>query len=193
VKQKLYCYVDESGQDTKSSHFVVVAIVNNKDQVKIRKDLINLESKTKIGIRKWHKSSTPRKHQFLTKQIISKLLISDIFYGVYKKPLPYFLPIIDTLEKSIKTKSNNDYSCTVYIDGIDKKKAKELTNALRFKGIRLSLVKSRRDESEPIIRLADRWAGCIRGSQLGNLKDKNLIRKALKSQILTNISKNFPG
>ena len=31
-KQKLYAYVDESGQDIKSSFFVVVAVVSDEEQ-----------------------------------------------------------------------------------------------------------------------------------------------------------------
>lgn len=53
-----------------------------------------------------------------------------------------------------------------YVDGIDKTIAKKLTNILRTRGVRLNLVRSRRDESEPLIRLADMWAGCIRGALL---------------------------
>lgn len=35
--QKLYCYVDKTGQDTKSEFFIVVAIVNDKDQNLLKK------------------------------------------------------------------------------------------------------------------------------------------------------------
>jgi len=66
--QKLYCYVDETGQDPASEFFIVVAIVLQKEQESIRKKL-------------------------------------------------------------------------------DKYKAKELTNALRTRGISLRMIKSRRDES----------------------------------------------
>jgi hypothetical protein len=34
----------------------------------------------------------------------------------------------------------------------------DLTNALRTRGVSLELVKDRRDEDEPLIRLADLWA-----------------------------------
>ncbi|MBI2502370.1 MAG: hypothetical protein HYW07_03950 [Candidatus Latescibacteria bacterium] len=45
------------------------------------------------------------------------------------------------------------------IDGIDQKKAAELTNALRLRGVKLGRIRSRKDEAEPLIRLADMWAG----------------------------------
>ena len=55
-----------------------------------------------------------------------------------------------------------------FVDGIDRQKASELTNALRVRGVSLEKVRSRRDESEPIIRLADMWAGCIRAAREGS-------------------------
>lgn len=193
MRQRIYCYVDESGQDVKSDYFIVVAVANDQNQENLRNQLLKIETETKIGIRKWHKSSSPRKYQFLVKLIDMNILGGDIFFGRYRKPLPYFLPTLEVLGQAIKIKAKKDYSCIVYIDGIDRKKAKELTNALRFKGIKLSLVKSCRDESEPIIRLADRWAGCIRGAQLDNKKDKNLTRKAIRNKVIVDITKNLPG
>ncbi len=59
-------------------------------------------------------------------------------------------------------KAKGQYKTKVYVDGIDRKKAKELTNAQRVESISLGLVKMRRDESELLIRLADRWVGCVR-------------------------------
>jgi hypothetical protein len=91
----------------------------------------------------------------------------DVFFGSYPKPLPYFFPLIDVLEKAIKRKAGPSYAARIFVDGIDRKKAAELTNALRFRGVSLEMVRSRRDESEPVIRLADMWAGCIRAAVLG--------------------------
>ncbi len=54
--QKIYCYVDETGQDVGSEFFIVVAIVNDKDQNPLREDLLKIESQAKIGQRKWHKT-----------------------------------------------------------------------------------------------------------------------------------------
>lgn len=68
------------------------------------------------------------------------------------------------------------------MDGIDRQKAKELTNALRSRGVTLDMVKSRRDESEPLIRLADRWAGCVRATQAGKPEEKTLLERATEQR-----------
>lgn len=49
VRQKIYCYVDETGQDVGSEFFIVVAIVNDKEQNLLRNQLLEVESQTKIG------------------------------------------------------------------------------------------------------------------------------------------------
>jgi len=108
----------------------------------------------------------------------------EIFFGSYPKPLPYFFPLLDVLEKAIKTKAGHPYTARVFVDGIDRKKAAELTNALRLRGVSLGLVRGRRDESEPLIRLADRWAGCIRGALSGRREEQVLFEHALNTNYI---------
>lgn len=166
--KKLYCYVDETGQDAGSEFFIVVSIVSSEEQHQVRSDLLKLEITSKVHARKWFNSRSPVKEKFLRLAVSKKLATGDVYYGMFKKPLPFFLPMLETIEKAIKEKTGSDpYQTIIYVDGIDKKKAKELTNALRLKGIKLKYVRSARDESEPLIRLADRWAGCIRHAQEG--------------------------
>lgn len=99
--QKLYCYVDETGQDTGSEFFVVVAVVSDKKQQELREKLVKIEKESGTGGRKWHKP--------------------------------------------------------------------------------------RRDESEPLIRLTDMWAGCIRGYYLNKPKEKEIIENAKKKKCLREI------
>ncbi len=63
--QKFYCYIDETGQDTKSEVFVVVAVVSEKEQNKLREKLMDIEKISKTGHRKWHKSKPERRLKYL--------------------------------------------------------------------------------------------------------------------------------
>lgn len=118
----------------------------------------------------------------------AELAKGDIYYSKYKKPLPFFLPMLETIEKAIKDKADGEpYLATIYVDGIDKKKAAKLTNALRLRNIDLKYVRSVRDESEPMIRLADRWAGCVRESIEGQEIKTKILSKAEKDQYIKNI------
>ena len=59
-KQKLYAYVDESGQDTKGGIFVVSIVVLENERDAVRERLEEIEQRTGKGAVKWHKS----KHEF---------------------------------------------------------------------------------------------------------------------------------
>lgn len=108
--QKLYCYVDESGQDNRSDYFVVVTIVLSGSQDAFREELLMIEEM-----------------------------------------------------------------------------AKKLTNALRSRGASLRMVQSRREESEPLIRLADMWAGCIRGALLLGEDSMRIFQQAQKTGYLQEV------
>ena len=96
------------------------------------------------------------------------------------------------LEDAIRIKAVPPYTARVYVDGIDRKKAAELTNALRLRGISLELVRSRRDESEPLIRLADMWAGCIRGAWKGEHDERALLERAREKNYLRCTNEKAP-
>lgn len=187
MRQSLYCYVDETGQDARSNVFVVVAIVTEEERQELHQQIVEAEQESGVGLRKWHKASHDRRMKFLRMTLEQSIAKGDIFYGSYEKPIPYFLPMLDLLSRAIKKKVKGPHLTKVYVDGIDKKKAKELTNALRVEGISLGMVKARRDESEPLIRLADRWAGCVRAALEGSKAGKALVKKAKQGGYLREI------
>lgn len=193
-KQKLYCYVDESGQDPAARDFIAVAIViPNTVRDNYRQQLLNIEQEAKTYGLKWHKTRA-RGFQYLDSILRKRIAHGQTFIGYFKKPTPYFFPIVDTIENAIR-KSIADtlrYQATVYLDGIDAKKAAELTNALRSHNIRLRLVRSARDESEPLIRLADMWAGCARAAALGNKQAEDMIVAAYEQKHLIVVTPKRP-
>ena len=160
-KQKLYCYVDETGQDDASPAFVVVAVVSAGDQEELREALMRIEGAAGTHHLKWHKTAALR---LVTERGIGA---GGTFFGTFPKPVPFFFPMLEVIENAISTAATPPYTARIFVDGIDGKKAAELTNALRMRGIQLEMVRSRRDESEPLIRLADMWAGCVRAAILG--------------------------
>jgi len=143
-KQKLYCYVDESGQDNTSGVFVVVAVVSDRDQEKLRDALIAAEQNSGVGRSKWHDAKPPRRKRYLELVLERKLGHEQIFFGTYPKPLPFFFPMIEVVERAIKAKASPPCAARVFVDGIDRLKAAELTNALRLRGVSLEMVRSRR-------------------------------------------------
>ncbi len=183
-KKKLYCFVDETGQDIGSDFFIVVSIVTEAELLGLKTELLNLEEETKIGLKKWHKSRSPKREEFLRLVVNRSLAAGEVYYGQYKKPLPFFLPMLETITKALEATNKKSHEVIVYVDGIDIQKARELTNALRLKGIKLPHVRSARDESEVLIRLADRWAGCIRASIENNAQSREVVSQAVNKNYL---------
>ena len=187
AKQKLNCFVDETGQDDRSELFVVAVIVSISEQESLKESLIRLEIQSKVGRKKWHKLRSPDREQFLELLLNGGLAAGEVFYGKHAKPVPFFEPMVETLTNAILAMANDDHQAIVYVDGIDKKKAKSLTLALREKGIKTEQVRSARDESEPLIRLADRWAGCIRSGWEGHQFAQLVMTRALEIGYLTEV------
>jgi len=185
-KQKLYCYVDETGQDARSSVFIVVAVVNAGEQDEARVALTRIERATGTNQLKWHKTESSRRLKYLT-LAVEKGAGGSVFFGTFQKPLPFFFPTLEVIEAAVKAVARPSYTTRIFVDGIDRKKAAELTNALRVRGVSLEMVRARRDESEALIRLADMWAGCIRAALSGRPDERAIVERALKQNYLRRI------
>ncbi|MBI3442535.1 MAG: hypothetical protein HY007_02110 [Candidatus Sungbacteria bacterium] len=119
--------------------------------------------------------------KYLALLLEKNIAAGEVYFAHYRKPIPFFFPMIYATEKAIKMAAKDNYRASVYVDGIDQYKSRQLTNALRASGISLRMVKSRRDESEPLIRLADMWAGCIRSALLKHTDAQALLKRAKQS------------
>lgn len=186
-RQKIYCYVDETGQDAGSTIFIVVAVVVWEYIEGLRSSLAELERRLKIGGKKWHKLRHNSRVEFMNVFLQERHSNVQIYFGRFKKPVPALLPTFEVIQKSL-TSFSQPIQAIVNIDGLDALSAKKMTNALRTKYLHLSLVKGSRDESEVLIRLADRWAGCLRLAFLKHNSDcKELVLRAQKSGLLKEI------
>lgn len=188
ASEKIVVYVDESGQDDTSKFFIVVAVVTSHNQEELRKQLLDIEAEAQTHGMKWHRTRHDRRMRYLTLVLQRHIVFGGLYFGRYEKPLPYFFPMIDVLEQAIKQSAKTKYRASIYVDGIDKNIAQKLTNALRARHISLRLVQSKRDESEPLIRLADMWAGCIRGALMDGDESKQMFERAQKSGYLKEIT-----
>lgn len=186
--QKLYCYVDETGQDPASRFFIVVTVVSDQEQDALRVRLLDAEKTAETNHLKWHKTVHSRRMKYLSLVLERKIASGGVYIASYRKPIPYFFPMVVVVEKAIKRAAKGQYRARVYVDGIDRQKAKELTNALRASKVSLQMVKGRRDESEPVIRLADMWAGCIRSAFLKHEDTGALFSKAKEQGYLTDLT-----
>lgn len=187
AKQKLYCFVDETGQDAGSKFFVVVAVIAWDDMSALRESLTDLERRLKVGSKKWHKLRPASRVEFMDAFLQERHNNVKIFFGRFPKPILYYFPTLEVVEKALMSFAA-PIEAVVSIDGLDSLSAKKMTNALRRKHLHLHLVKGWRDESEVLIRLADRFAGCLRQVFIEENTDcEVLVSRAQKKSILVEI------
>ena len=182
--QKLYCFVDETGQDAGSGVFIVVCIVILGNPESLDLLLIELENKMGIGITKWHKTQHLRRLAFLVNFVEKMYKNIKVYYGLFKKPINYQISTLKVIQKCLDNYLEIKFEAVVYIDGINTVSAKKFTKDLRNKKFYLKLVKGIKDESMSLIRLADRWAGCLRLVIEGNQDAKSLVKKAENTGLL---------
>jgi len=185
--KKLYCYVDETGQDAGSNVFIVVAVIVISNVDVARERLQELEAETCIGKIKWHKSNYKYRVKFMEDFLRGNNKDLHIYFLKTEKPVFYYLPTVEILQRAIADNNTSNIQAIVCIDGLDKFSGKKYTNALRTKTLKVKLAKGVRDESEALIRLADRWAGCIRMALSGNDDCKTLMARAEKKDILKEV------
>jgi hypothetical protein len=160
--QKLFCYVDETGQDTKGRLFVVSVVVTAEN----RDELLNLceriERETRKGKYKWGRAKHPRRLAYLRRVFAEPRFHGALRYAVFRKTPGYDLATLDAVAKALHQQPA-PYTATVYIDALPPSKRQPYSQHLR--GLGLSIEKVRgipRDESNALVRLADAVAGFAR-------------------------------
>lgn len=188
TKQKLYCYVDETGQDTKGRLFIVSVVVAKEDRDKINKFLLQTEAETGKRQRKW--KSTPREYKIAYVEAVlnSKLLRNSIFYSLGQESKEYKEITLVTIASAITSaKDEEDYRASIFIDGLAKAEVDTVSVHLRKIGVHTDKVRGVRDESEPLIRLADAISGLVREDYEKVNYAQKLFQLASSKKVLTKV------
>ena len=82
-KQKLYCYVDETGQDTEGRLFLVSVVVTEQEQEAFARELERIEAESGKRHIKWHKSSVARKIAYIKAVLACPIFQRTIFFSHY--------------------------------------------------------------------------------------------------------------
>ncbi|TSC85357.1 MAG: hypothetical protein G01um101416_911 [Microgenomates group bacterium Gr01-1014_16] len=192
TKQKLYCFVDESGQDTAAQSgrtliFVVAITIfgNNRDE--IEKTCLTYE-KISGKFRKWNKERKEKRLKYITLILNDKRFKQSIYFsslGPFENKPDYDLQTQIGIKRAfVHMPLPEKYEVDIFIDGISETKQVEYKRRLRNLNIRVHRIRRARDESYPLIRLADAVAGTARQAIEGNKEALALIRKAKELQTL---------
>ena len=189
---KLYVYVDESGQDTKGTYFiVVVVIVDQKVVSELEEQLTRIERETgkvkRQGIRKWTDTRRKEKTAYLTRLLQIPELQQSIFSLSFQNTKDYTHLTIFTLAQAIQKKATTDYQAYIMIDGLNAKERSLILKGLREMGIKQRKLVGGRDESHALLRLADAMAGFIRDHEEGQPYAQDLYRRFTDQHIITKL------
>ena len=191
--KKLYCYVDESGQDTLGRLFIVAVVVTDEQRDQLQRYLEQLEATSGKKKRKW--TNTRLKEQ---QTYIEGLLPAQVPARIYTKVYTVEGGSYDELEViaaaqalNLYREANNigadDYSVTIIIDGLAKTLVFRLGSELRKLGVRTRKIVGTRDESDAVLRLADSIAGLVRDGIEGKQESKALRDRLAKAERLEEI------
>jgi len=189
VKQKLYCYVDESGQDTKGDVFIVSVVVTGNERDELLRVCEEIEKESGKQKDKWGRSKPKRRLDYIKLIFSNKIFKEKLRYSIYHDQINYDMTTIVGIAKAVHYKEPKEYATIVYVDGLRKTKRQEYGSELRKLGIPTRKVQGvTKDENNSLIRLADAVAGFVRDTIDNRVPEElKLLEDAKKSESLIEI------
>lgn len=160
--QKLYCYVDESGQDTAGKFFLVSVVIIAEEREKLRSVLKEIERESGKGIKKWMKSTRKQKHAYVKAVFQHSNFEGTLYYSEYFNTRTYVDLIILTTAKSIHEHKKVFSEAVIFVDGLKRPERHHFAAGVRKLNIRVRKVRGIKDEADEFIRLADAMCGFVR-------------------------------
>ena len=187
-KQKLYCYVDETGQDTLGKFFIVSVVVAADAREEMVARLEQIERVSRKANAKWIAARPAERIAYMTAVLSDPLFKGTLHFSYYEQTTQYMAMTVVTTARAIFSIPGQGVAA-VYVDGLPRPRVQWFGTELRHLGIRTSkVVGVRREESDALIRLADACCGFIRNALLG--KDPKLgvlFERAKKNGYLRDI------
>lgn len=160
---KLYCHVDETGQDGLQNFFLVSIVITDrakKDQ--LEEQLEMLEKETGKNTLKWTKTKTSIRKDFIERIGKIKTLRNSIFYSMYPDGKAYTHLTSLSVAKAVLAKGETNYTVTVIIDGLTRTDTEKVRHDLKQLKVKYDNIRGMKDEQSVFLRLADCFAGFIR-------------------------------
>ena len=162
----IYCYVDESGQDTQGDFFSVAAVIVKTVEMRdsVENALMEVERTTEKGSTKWTKTHYDKKVQYLRTIATLSELKGCLFYSIYTDTRDYVGATVDTIARMVQQQVTDieTHGLIVVVDGLDKQERQQIAKRLKQAAVVYRKVRGARDEGSAWIRLADAIAGFSR-------------------------------
>lgn len=183
--ERLYCYVDETGQHTNGTIFVVSVVVAREDRDDLGRLLERIETETGKKATKWMKTRRDIREAYLLAIFNSPAFKGQLFYASSKGTKDYKPLTLIAIASAIRASRRSDtYKASVFIDGLKRAEHRSVSTGLHRIGVMTEKVRGVTDESSAFIRLADAVAGVAREAEEGQTWAKNLCERGKASGTL---------
>lgn len=186
---KLYCYVDETGQDTRGDLFIVSVVVTDQEREQFRQICGAIERDSRKGQRKWIKTTYNRRLAYIRQVLEEPILRGKLSFAVYHQGRNYTSMTVQTIARALNATGETDYRATVFIDGLPRPMEQSVGLELRRSGIHAKKVKGvKKDENDALIRLADAVCGLVRSAMEGQPAMRALFEQGIQTGALKDLS-----
>lgn len=191
MPKKFFCYVDETGQHTEGELFIVSVVVVPGPQ---REDVLELceaiEQTTGKGSFKWVRTARKTRHDYMQEMMGRQLIKKDcLTFATYRNRQDYTDMTVQTIAWALWSVAGDDYKATVRIDGLPRHQERAVGLILRRRGVQVKKVRGvKRDENDPLIRLADALCGLVREAEEGRTEMKALFERGLQQGSLRDLA-----
>lgn len=115
---KLFCYVDETGQDTRGAFFVVSVVITPHDRDRLRRALETIERTSRKGRRKWTHTKPAARAAYIDEVLRGIAPDVTLAYDVYPNTTNYPAKTVLTIARSIALVATDATKATVFVDGL---------------------------------------------------------------------------
>lgn len=179
--QKIYCFVDESGQHTLGSKFIVsVVITQNRDE--LEHNLLKTEKESNKNKVKWIQTQQVRKYLYLDQILELEWTENDIYYSIFEDSKDYKALTVLAVVKAVKDKNYLDNKSSIFIDGLNKHEIMWFSREIRRHGLKTDKIRGLKDQNSAIIRLADSVAGFVFEVEFGDKTAKKYFKNVIEKR-----------
>lgn len=186
---KLYCYVDETGQDTQGRLFLVAVVVTGQERELLRTLCEAVEARSGKGSRKWSKTSAERRFAYAQGVVEQRPFVGKLHYAIFEGTADYLTATVQAIAETLETGATGDYDATVFIDGLSRSLERAVGLNLRRSGSHVKKVRGLDDESDALMRLADAICGLVRGALEGESELMALYQRGIDTGILRDVTR----
>ena len=112
MPKKFFCYVDESGQDTKGELFIVAVVVADDEREQLREACEEIENTSHKGQRKWTKTTHRWRAAYVAQVLTHPIFRAKLNFAIYRHAQDYSVLTVQTVALALNATGEPNYHAT---------------------------------------------------------------------------------